>query len=42
MKEWNLPSNMVYLNKIPFGLFHILTKLKLKFDFTEFFKELLE
>jgi predicted unusual protein kinase regulating ubiquinone biosynthesis (AarF/ABC1/UbiB family) len=42
MKEWNLPPNMVYLNKIPFGLFHILTKLKLKYDFTEFFKELLE
>ena len=41
MKEWNLPSNMVYLNKIPFGLFHILTKLKLKYDFTNFFKELL-
>jgi predicted unusual protein kinase regulating ubiquinone biosynthesis (AarF/ABC1/UbiB family) len=42
MKEWNLPSNMVYFNKIPFGLFHILTKLKLKYDFTDFFKEILE
>jgi predicted unusual protein kinase regulating ubiquinone biosynthesis (AarF/ABC1/UbiB family) len=42
MKEWTLPPNMVYLNKIPFGLFHILTKLKLNYDFTSFFKELLE
>ena len=42
MREWNLPADMVYLNKIPFGLFHILTKLQLKGSFFEMFKELLE
>lgn len=41
MKEWQLPSNLVYLNKIPFGLYHLLTKLNLKYDFTEFFDTLL-
>jgi len=41
MKEWQLPTNLVYLNKIPFGLYHLLTKLNLKYDFTEFFETLL-
>ena len=41
MKEWKLPSNIVYLNKIPYGLFHVLTKLKLKGDFLNYFKTLL-
>lgn len=41
MKEWELPSNMVYLNKIPYGMYHMLTKLKLKGNFLKFFKELL-
>jgi predicted unusual protein kinase regulating ubiquinone biosynthesis (AarF/ABC1/UbiB family) len=41
MKEWQLPSNIVYLNKIPFGMYNLLTKLNLKCDFTEFFDELL-
>ena len=41
MKEWNLPSNMVYLNKIIYGLPHVLTKLKLKGSFLPFFKKLL-
>ena len=41
MKEWQLPSNIVYLNKIPFGLFHLLNKLNLKYDFREFFETLL-
>ena len=41
MEEWKLPSNIVYLNKIPFGMFHVLTKLKLKGDFLTFFKTLL-
>lgn len=42
MTEWKLPSNCVYLNKIPFGGYHIFTKLKLKYDFTCLFKELLD
>ena len=41
MKEWKLPSNIVYLNKVPYGLFHVLTKLKLKGDFLNYFKTLL-
>ena len=41
MKEWNLPNDMVYFNKIPFGLFHLLTKLNLKKDFTAFFNNIL-
>ena len=41
MKEWNLPSNMIYLNKIPYGLYHILTKLKIKNNFIPFFEKLL-
>jgi predicted unusual protein kinase regulating ubiquinone biosynthesis (AarF/ABC1/UbiB family) len=42
MKEWNLPPNMVYLNKICYGFPHVLTKLKLKGDFLKFFEELFE
>lgn len=42
MKEWNLPPNMVYLNKIPFGLYNILTKLKAKGNFKIIFDELLK
>ena len=40
MKEWVLPQNMVYFNKIPYGMYHILTKLKLKGKFTEVFDEI--
>ena len=41
MKEWILPSNCVYLNKIPYGLYHILTKLKLNVNFLDFFDQFL-
>jgi predicted unusual protein kinase regulating ubiquinone biosynthesis (AarF/ABC1/UbiB family) len=41
MKEWTLPQNMVYMNKIPYGLFHVLTKLKLKGNFLKVFDEML-
>lgn len=37
MKEWTLPQNMVYFNKIPYGAYHILTKLKLRGKFLEVF-----
>lgn len=37
MKEWNLPSELVYFNKIPYGLYHVLTNLNLKGNFTEIF-----
>jgi predicted unusual protein kinase regulating ubiquinone biosynthesis (AarF/ABC1/UbiB family) len=41
MKEWTLPPNMVYLNKIPYGLSHILTKLNLRGDFKDFFDSIM-
>lgn len=41
MKDWILPNNCTYLNKIPYGMYHILTKLNLKGDFLDFFKPLL-
>ena len=40
MKEWVLPQDMVYFNKIPYGMYHILTKLKLKGGFLEVFDEI--
>lgn len=40
MKEWQLPPNMVYLNKICYGFPHVLNKLKLKGDFLTFFEKL--
>lgn len=41
MKEWKLPDNMVYFNKIPYGFYHILTKMKLKGSFINIFKNIL-
>lgn len=41
MNQWTLPQNMVYFNKIPFGMYHILTKLKLRGSFSEYFDKLL-
>ena len=41
MKEWTLPQNMVYMNKIPYGCYHVLTKLKLKGRFLEMFDQIL-
>ena len=35
MKDWILPKNMVYLNKIPYGSYHIFTKLQLHGNFKE-------
>ena len=42
MKEWILPSNCVHLNKIPYGLYHILTKLKVKGKYKSLFKKLID
>jgi predicted unusual protein kinase regulating ubiquinone biosynthesis (AarF/ABC1/UbiB family) len=42
MKEWTLPPGMVYLNKIPYGAYHIFTKLKLKGRFLEVFDKMFE
>lgn len=41
MNDWVLPSNMVYFNKIPFGAYHIFTKLQMKGQFLDFFQTLL-
>ena len=42
MGLWNLPPRLVYFSKIPFGLIYLLAELKIKCDFTNFFKQLLE
>ena len=42
MKEWVLPQDMVYFNKIPYGAYHIFTKLKLKGRFQEVFDKMFE
>ena len=42
MKEWILPQNMVYFNKIPYGAYHIFTKLKLKGNFLQVFDKIFE
>ena len=42
MKEWKIPPSMVYLNKIPYGLYHVLTKLNASGNFSEIFDELLK
>jgi predicted unusual protein kinase regulating ubiquinone biosynthesis (AarF/ABC1/UbiB family) len=36
MKEWVLPANFIYLHKIPYGLYHILGKLKMTVDCGEY------
>jgi predicted unusual protein kinase regulating ubiquinone biosynthesis (AarF/ABC1/UbiB family) len=41
MKEWKIPPSMVYLNKIPYGLFHVLTKLNASGDFYTIFNDLI-
>ena len=41
MREWKIPPSMVYLNKIPFGLFHVLTKLNASGDFYTIFNDLI-
>jgi predicted unusual protein kinase regulating ubiquinone biosynthesis (AarF/ABC1/UbiB family) len=40
MKEWKLPKNMVYFNKIPYGFAHVLTKLKFKGNLSEVFDDI--
>ena len=41
MKSWNLPSNLIYFNKLPYGMYHILGKMNLKGNFLTFYKKLL-
>lgn len=41
ISEWNVPSNIIYLAKIPFGLSNILTKMNVKVNLKKFFEELL-
>lgn len=42
MKEWILPSNCIYFNKICYGAYHIFTKLRMKGKFLDFFKNLIK
>jgi predicted unusual protein kinase regulating ubiquinone biosynthesis (AarF/ABC1/UbiB family) len=40
MKDWNLPGNLVYLNKIAYGFYYLCTKLKLNGNFAQLINEL--
>jgi predicted unusual protein kinase regulating ubiquinone biosynthesis (AarF/ABC1/UbiB family) len=40
MSEWVLPTNMVYFNKIPYGLYNILTALNAKSNFFEIMNDI--
>ena len=42
MKEWILPQELVYFNKVPYGAYHIFTKLKLKGNFKKVFDDMFE
>ena len=42
MKPWTLPSNCVYLNKVPYALYHVFTKMRLRGNFYGLFQELLK
>jgi hypothetical protein len=40
LSEWKLPPNMVYFNKIPHGLYHILQTLNAKGMFYKIFNDI--
>lgn len=40
-KEWNVSGDIIYLSKIPYGLCNILHKLNLKYNFHNFFNNLI-
>ena len=42
MKEWTLPKDMVYFNKIPYGGYHVFTKLKLRGNFSALLDEIFD
>lgn len=42
MSEWKLPQNMVYFNKIPYGLYNILTALNGRSSFFEVFNDIFD
>ena len=42
MKEWTLPKDMVYFNKIPYGGYHVFTKLKLRCNFSTLLDEIFD
>lgn len=41
MKEWKIPQNMVYLHKISYGCYHLLTNLNLKGNFKNLINDFL-
>lgn len=41
MKEWKLPKGMVYFNKIPYGLTHVLANMNCEGDFSKIFTEII-
>jgi ubiquinone biosynthesis protein len=42
MREWKVPHNLIYFNKIPFNLFSILYSLNAECNFSDIFEELIE
>jgi len=40
-KEWVLPTNCIFMNKINYGLYHVLTKLQLESNLSVIFREIL-
>lgn len=40
-KEWCLPTNCIFMNKINYGLYHILSKLKLECNLPIIFREII-
>ena len=40
-KEWCLPTNCIFMNKINYGLYHVLTKLQLESKIAVIFREIL-
>jgi predicted unusual protein kinase regulating ubiquinone biosynthesis (AarF/ABC1/UbiB family) len=40
-KEWSLPTNCIFFNKINYGMYHVLTKLQLKVDLPSMFHKII-
>lgn len=41
-KEWQLPTNCVFFNKINYGLYHVLMKLEMKCDMSQLFRNIIK
>ena len=41
LRQWDIPRELLYFNKIPYGLFHILTQLNCENKFYKIFNQLI-